>query len=72
MRLRFAGHIHGIDAAAVEDQAVLLILIQQIDHRLPAVAGFAVHVFEQQQRRGATTVKQFAVGRLRIQQILRS
>jgi hypothetical protein len=50
---------------------VLLILRHQVNHRLPAIAGFAVHVFKQQQRGGAAAVKQFAVGRLRIQQILR-
>ena len=57
--------------AAVEHQTVLLILIQQIDHRLPAIARFAVHVLKQQQRGSAPPVKQFAIGGLRIQQILR-
>jgi hypothetical protein len=49
---------------------VALILRHQINHRLPAIAGFAVHVFKQQQRGGPAAVKQFAIGRLGIQRIL--
>jgi hypothetical protein len=50
---------------------VLLVLRHQVDHRLTAVAGFAVNVFKQQQRGRTAPVKQLAVVRLRIQKIAR-
>ena len=50
---------------------MLLILRHQINHRLTAVAGLTVNMFKQQQRCGAATVKQFAVGGLYIQHVLR-
>lgn len=57
--------------ATVELQTVLLILCHQVNHRLTAIAGFPVYMFKQQQRCGATTVKQFAISGLYIQQVLR-
>ncbi len=56
--------------AAVEMQAMALILRHQIHHRLPAIAGLTVHMLKQQQRGGAAPVKQFAVAGLRIEQFL--
>ena len=56
----------------VELQAVLLVLRHQIDHCLAAIAGFAMNMLKQQQRRGATAIKQFAVACLYIQHLLRS
>ena len=55
---------------AIQQQTVALVLRHQVDHRLPAVAGFAVDMFKQQQRGGPAAVKQFAIGRLGIQRIL--
>ena len=57
--------------AAVELQAVLLVLCHQVNHRLTAVAGFTVNVFEQQQRGSTPPIKQLTVVRLRIKKIAR-
>ena len=56
--------------AAIQLQTVTLILRHQVNHRLAAIAGFAVHVLKQQQRGRAAAIEQFAVARLRVQQIL--
>ena len=56
--------------AAIQLQTVALILRHQVNHRLAAIAGFAVHVLKQQQRGRAAAIEQFAVARLRVQHIL--
>ena len=54
--------------AAIQLQPGFLILAHQVDHRLAAIAGLGMNMFEQQQRCGTSTVKHFAPFGLFIQQ----
>ena len=65
---RNSGRKSGSSLAAI-DQAGLLVHRLEIDHRLAAVAAFAMHVLEQMQRQRARAVEQQDVALLQIVEI---
>ena len=56
-------------SGALDEEAVVLVEVLEIDHRLAAVAAFAVHVLEQMQRQRARAVEQQDVALLQIVEI---
>ena len=53
----------------IDFQTVAAVFLHQVHHGLTTVAGFPVHVFEQQQRRGPAFVEHANVVLLHVQQV---